>query len=480
MSWPDPEAAQPVDLTAPLPLLASFFGDHMVLQRGGKGAVVWGFIAEGSDVSVSFAGSKYAATGDAKGIWRVQLAPLPAGGPYNLTVASHNASATITDVLMGDVYIIGGQSNSEFTVSQGFNASEEIAAAANFPEIRVMTVGELTSSATPLVNFATITQVWAVASPASIGVGNWSAFTAVGWFFGRDVYQGLGADAVPLGLISDNWGGTRIELWTPAAPVQQCNDTPAGNLWNAMIYPLQVGPLALTGAVWYQGESNAGPDSIFPYACVFPAMVTSWRQGFGSNFWFGAVQLAAYASAGNGVAYIRQAQESLLALDNTALATAIDLGDSASPWGNIHPRYKQEVGARLAANALAQVYGKAVPHLSPIASGAVGGSSGPNVTVTISFEPATVVDGLEIVTPKECPYFCAGLAIQVEVDGAAKLLPASVVLGPGNTVVFTAVSPQAGLKPTVVLSGFGPWPVVSIYSRAGFPALPFNMTVTQQ
>ena len=99
-----------------------------------------------------------------------------------------------------DARRVGGQSNAQFTVASAFNASAEIAAAANYPNIRVFTVGQGTSSTSPLKNLATIEQNWTVASPGSIGEGNWSAFSAIGWFFGRDLFDALGG-AVPIGLM---------------------------------------------------------------------------------------------------------------------------------------------------------------------------------------------------------------------------------------------------------------------------------------
>lgn len=116
----------------------------------------------------------------------------------------------------------------------------------------------------------------------------------------------------------------------------------------------------------------------------------------------------------------------MLDLPNTALATAIDLGDITSPFTNIHPRNKQTLGARLAANALSQVrfsccaecnssfryctavvtvqvYGMQVPRLSPVFANATGAVSGEVVTVTVSFQPETVVDGLTIIPGATCP-----------------------------------------------------------------------------
>lgn len=89
----------------PLGILASCFSDHMVLQRGGAGAVVWGFLPSDTPVSISFAGSKYSAVAGEDGVWRLRLPAMGEGGPYTLTVASGSVSVTITDILMGDVYL---------------------------------------------------------------------------------------------------------------------------------------------------------------------------------------------------------------------------------------------------------------------------------------------------------------------------------------------------------------------------------------
>lgn len=102
-------------------------------------------------------------------------------------------------------------------VSQAFNATAELAAADDpaFEAIRVMTVGTGTSSHTPLSRLGSVFQPWAPVSSKSLGVGNWTAFSAVCWFTGRDVFEGLNR-TVPLGLISNNWGGTPIEYWSPS------------------------------------------------------------------------------------------------------------------------------------------------------------------------------------------------------------------------------------------------------------------------
>ena len=122
------------------------------------------------------------------------------GPPAFLDNASDGSSASLADVLFGDVHGCGGQSNMAFTVFSGLNATAEIAAAAAYPRIRVFTVGQGTASGTALADLATVSQPWALASPASVGEGDWSAFSAVCWFYGRTLYDALGG-GVPIGLM---------------------------------------------------------------------------------------------------------------------------------------------------------------------------------------------------------------------------------------------------------------------------------------
>jgi len=481
--WPHPaDVATSSAVKGPLPLIASHFQDHMVLQRGGNGPIVWGFAEAGTTVSVTFAQQETAAVADATGTWRAQLPPLPAGGPYDLVVTATTGTLRLQDILMGDVYIVSGQSNAQFTVASAFNATEEIAAAANYPNIRVFTVGQGTTSTVALPNLNTIEQNWAVASPQSIGVGNWTAFSAVAWFFARDLYDGLGG-TVPLGIISDNWGGTPIQYWMSPEALLTCGMKNESTLWNAMIHPLLVGPLAATGVVWYQGEQNAGPVVPTFYECALPALINDWRSGFQNpNLWFAGVQLAPWIGSGVPIAVEREAQESLFQLPLTALATAIDLGDPKSPFGSVHPRNKQPLGTRLAANALAQVYGKNVPHLSPRFLSAIGSTDGPLVTVNVYFYSESVVDGLQLLSNPGCPTdegvpanICSGFQILLESNNWVDAVPA---LGASNSIILSAQVNAAGNTPVAVSYAFNAWPVTTLFSLAGFPALPFNGTVS--
>lgn len=278
------------------------------------------------------------------------------------------------------------------------NMTAEIAAASAYPNIRLFTVGQKTKSNAPLTQLATIEEPWARASNASLGGAAWDTFSAVCWLFGRDIHDALGA-TVPIGLVSNNWGGTPVQSWASAKGLEACNGGKAnagGDLYNAMIAPYIVGPMAFRAATWYQGEANVGQAAF--YACQFPAMITDWRNGLQDpGLWFGFVQIAGW-NYGNGshslaAGDLRQAQLAALALPNVGMSTAIDTGD----FGNIHPPDKQTVAGRLAVQALRMVYKETaaagVPDF-PRYAGATVATSGTSVSVTVGFQQQGLGTGL--------------------------------------------------------------------------------------
>ena len=191
--------------TGALPFLNPLFADHMVLQRGMPDPV-WGWSTPGSVVTVSIDGVSAKARTDSSGEWVAKLPSLSAGGPYTLTVTGLQ-TVTLQDIMVGDVWICAGQSNMEFGIGNALNADAETAAA-NYPNIRLFTVPRATAI-TPL---ATAAGQWQVCTPASVRQeGTWNGFSAVGYYFGRDIFQTIN---VPIGLIQSTWGGTAAEAWT--------------------------------------------------------------------------------------------------------------------------------------------------------------------------------------------------------------------------------------------------------------------------
>ncbi|MEO6719161.1 MAG: sialate O-acetylesterase [Ferruginibacter sp.] len=180
--------------------LPKIFGDNMVLQRGSK-IPVWGWADAKEKITVSFNKQVKTITADKAGKWRIDLDAEEAGGPYQLVAKGKN-TITISDVLLGDIWICSGQSNMEFTVSGAHNAAEAIKAA-NFPQIRHF---EVTKSVASEPQQDVKGGDWKICSPATV-----ARFTAVGYFFAKELYGEL---KVPIGLINTSWGGTHSETWT--------------------------------------------------------------------------------------------------------------------------------------------------------------------------------------------------------------------------------------------------------------------------
>ncbi len=180
--------------------LARLFSDHIVLQRQ-KTIPVWGWANQNESVTVTLAGQNKQTQADASGKFTVEFAPLEAGGPFELKVAAKSGNLTVKDVLIGEVWLCSGQSNMEWTVKQSDNFASE-RKNADFPQIRHFFV-EHNVEIEPQIDLKS--GEWKASSPETVG-----DFTAVGFFFAREVYQKL---KIPIGLVHSSWGGSQIEGW---------------------------------------------------------------------------------------------------------------------------------------------------------------------------------------------------------------------------------------------------------------------------
>ena len=172
----------------------------MVLQRR-KPIAIWGWAPPGSRISIDFRGHTTRATSTAAGTWIAKLPPAEAGGPFELAVHAGSAQIDLHNVLVGDVWVASGQSNMEFVVSQGDNATQEIAAA-NDSLIRQFKVPNSWSNDPE--DDLTGGQ-WAPADPRHVG-----DFSAVAYLFAREVRKTV---KVPIGIVNTTWGGSNIETW---------------------------------------------------------------------------------------------------------------------------------------------------------------------------------------------------------------------------------------------------------------------------
>lgn len=387
--------------------LPNIFTDHMVLQREQENRV-WGWDDPGTQVTVTLGEHSASAKANGEGRWEVKLPAHKVGGPHQMTIQG-TSKKTIKDILFGEVWICSGQSNMGWNVNGSFDADLE-KLTAKFPNIRLISVPQVgTQEAQNNFNGK-----WELCTPETV-----ANFTAVGYFFGRQLHQTLD---VPIGLIDNAWGGSAAEAWVerselesdprfeklmarwkqtednydweaittrykaqvekwkaavekakaegkpvpnrPRGPRNQMtgNHRPA-NIYNGVLHPT-IG-YGIKGVVWYQGESNAG--RAYQYRELFPKMITHWREKWGQgDFSFYWVQLADFLSEDPQVgesswAELREAQTMTMKLPNTGEAVIIRLGEGR----DIHPRDKQNVAMRLARWALAKDYGYNIPFQSP-------------------------------------------------------------------------------------------------------------------
>lgn len=186
--------------------LPGIFGDHMVLQRE-RAVAVWGQAYPGDRIEIEASwGMKSNAIADAQGAWKTQLLTGHAGGPYTVNFKSGHGSKKLEDVMLGEVWLCGGQSNMEWPVGDiGYNPPIENSAAevaaANLPNLRLITIPRAGAEQPQ----SDVVATWSVCTPATV-----QNFSATGYMFGSTIQKKLG---VPVGLISSNVGGTEVELW---------------------------------------------------------------------------------------------------------------------------------------------------------------------------------------------------------------------------------------------------------------------------
>jgi sialate O-acetylesterase len=439
-------------------LLPGLISDHMLLQRDVP-ARIFGKAQPGEPVSVLFRGQTVRTVADPLGRWEVWLQPLTIGPAAAMTIQGTN-TITIADVLVGDVWIGSGQSNMQWAVRQSDNPDAEIVAA-NLPQIRLFSVPRKTSS----VPVDDVDARWIVCSPESV-----REFSAVLYFFGRQMHKDL---KTPMGLIHSSWGGTPIASWLsgpslvgnprlepfltfwqnlilqypanlarheqtlktweangaqgprPAVPMGPGHAHEPTTLYNAMIAPLV--RYTIKGALWYQGETEAGRAQGQIYGEALMTLVQDWRRAFGQGdfpmYW---VQLANYGNAVKNGHWMRvqEGQVKATALRSTGVVVINDIGNPT----NIHPTNKQDVGWRLAVlaqNRLASpLYrqmtregsairiwfdhaGKAlrVRGIEPLKGFEIAGVDGKYVAATARVEGVTVlVSSLDVPDPRSVRY----------------------------------------------------------------------------
>ena len=338
---------------------SQFFGSGMTLQRDAP-IPVWGTASPNERIVVSFGGKEAETQTGSDGNWCVYLPPFGASDePRELAIGT---SARFSDVVVGDVYLAGGQSNMQFplfgeSARQHDRKGNALAQIANDPLLRF---------AAPRRAFARaptndVSLVWQRSCRADLtrrlykGTHEEGSFSAVAYYFARYVRE---ATKIPIAVIDVSRGGSFIEPSLPPMEAKQgeslglhqvgAHQAP-GVMWNAMIAPMTRFPLK--GVIWYQGESNKN-DTNGLYLAKFTALVRGWRREFKSpNLPFFYVQLAP-CRTGHLAVQLQQSEYERRD-PNAAMVVTADVGSFA----NIHPLDKDAVGLRLALRALKRLYG---------------------------------------------------------------------------------------------------------------------------
>lgn len=352
--------------------LPQILGDHMVLQQQSD-ANLWGKASPSSkvNVKVSWSRERISTVTDSDGNWRLSVrTPEASFNPQSITISDKDGSLTLTDILIGEVWLCGGQSNMEmplegFTACPVEEADEEIALSMKWKgRIRDVKVSRF-GAETPQ---DTVGGSWQTCSPETT-----RRFSAVGWFFAKMISEALD---VPVGLLECKWGGSAVESWLPRDIVYSYpeNTLPNGKyspgmlpqgwyrcdtpivMYNGMLYPVH--NYTIRGFLWYQGETNAPFHE--HYAERLATMVKVWRDLWGEgDIPFYQVELSPFTYNGDGTvgARIREAQHKAVKLiPNSGIAVTNDLV-YPHEYDQIHPRQKRKVGERLAYLALNKTYG---------------------------------------------------------------------------------------------------------------------------
>ena len=443
---------------------ARIFSDNMVLQQN---AVVrlHGTAKAKSEVKVStdWNKNKLKTVADASGAWSVELPTPSYGGPYDIKITDGDGDVTLSDVLIGNVWVCGGQSNMEMPV-KGF---------AGQPSHGTIDLIAKTHPSRELRLFRQ-PRDWSTTPKDSVIGGEWTRatsaavadFSVVGYVFGNYIQEALD---IPVGLIQCCWSNSKIEAWmareTFDSQFKDIELPTAGQtefgwregtptlLYNAMVNPWEGFPVA--GAIWYQGEANSiNPE---PYRQLFPAMVEDWQKVFRNpEMPFYYVQLAPFGAKGDGICRMREVQRQLLDdMPNIGMATIGDCGDSVF----IHPPKKIPVGERLAYLALEKTYGRqGISADAPRIKSASLGEDGKTITI----EWHNSANGL---TPTRVPL--SGFEV---VDPFGKVYPAeATALGHDKVVVTSPVK-----NPVEVRYGYHNYYESSLFNNVGIPAAPFR------
>tara|TARA_R100000027_G_scaffold53229_1_gene42055 strand:+ start:43718 stop:45298 length:1581 start_codon:yes stop_codon:yes gene_type:complete len=492
--------------------LASIYTDNMVLQSGVP-LTIWGEATDGEIVDVAVAGHSEQ-TQAIDGKWRVVLEPLEATtDPIEFLVEGPDQVLTLQNVVVGDVWICGGQSNMVWPLGKSHKGKSEIWQA-NHPSLRLFEVPTRRS----FEKEDAMKGTWKPCTPKTA-----RNFSAVGYYFGVDLQKALGD--VPIGIIGVSYSGTAAQAWSSLEalrtepslqhyaaiadyspesveelteqyfavvepkyraalkqykedrankvrprPVRPAKVRPPASdpnlpsvLYNGMIHPLV--PFPIKGLVWYQGNSNSRTkEDAIEYATLLPNLFHDLRERWGvGDFPIVYVQHAGWRP-GRSLPFLFEAQRLTLRERNVAMVTTTDLGERS----NVHPANKETVGERVAIAALGLAYGQEDLYMGPMYRNSLAERG----RIQVSFDyaaglkigqPPVMLEG----SPQPPSDRLAGFEIAGS-DGVFKEAEATIA---GSEVIVWSDEVSA---PKYVRYGWSSWPEVNLYNAADLPASPFT------
>lgn len=493
--------------------LASIFTNHMVLQRN-KNIAVWGE-CDGERVSVSCNGHTVCAVSE-DGHFHAVLPPMPAGGPYTMQAACGTEQIFLEDVMVGEVWFAGGQSNMELELQNSFNGQEELEQIAA-QQVRCFYVPKY-AFACEEYDTAWKNSTWECADREVSG--KWSA---VAYYFAKELSGRLG---VTVGIINCNWGGTSASCWMSREMLEQNRaissyieeydrivenqvfeeyvkereeyilyqtefeknvshyyETAQNPTWDEAIalfgenkYPGPMGPYSefrpaglyqmmvsricpytLQGFIYYQGEED--DHKAASYYELLSSLVKQWRGDWqDDSLAFLVVQLPVFQNVGEpdfkNWPLIREAQMRLFqTVKNTGIAVILEQGE----YGNIHPTKKEPVGHRLALQAFCQVYQLCSREeaFGPVYCGYfVEGN-----TMTVLFDYAA--DG----------FVCKGDVTGFELAGADRVYYPAEFTIQGSQIALTSAHVE---EPVYARYAWTNYQEIGLFGKNGLPAAPFR------
>lgn len=465
---------------------ARIYSDGMILQRDEK-IKLWGYggYADETVAVKILKGSEVVRSGkttvDKNQQWSIELAPIAGSHDvYTVKVTDEDESLdtneiVLNDVLFGDVFVASGQSNMElplsYTVNELNKREEGKAEGARI-------VNEIAENQYSDVRFfKQSNRISALSELRDAYTGSWrkadsydaiEGVSAVAYFFAKDLYEQLGKE-IPIGILGAHVGGTGIAAWVPRTNPNLTDNQVSNNVassmfsgfYNALITPLT--SVNVKGVIWYQGETDSGNTKY--YKAMYDTLQNSWREKWGDDLSFTAVQLSSYGNVSSWPG-MREAQLQICLNDPTGgLAVTSDVGDSA----DIHPLYKAPVGKRLALSVANRLYGKDVEYSGPLFDSIR--KDGNSLVLTF-----THADGMAAMSrsARYTENFAADDAVRgfkISADGNTWTDAAAVISG--NTITLTGVD-----NPKYVRYGYENVVDANLYNSAYLPAVPFRASIS--